>query len=153
MAIVPPRKTGMALGLRGPGPVPVKLRVNGRDAEVFVEPRRTLLSVFRAELGSTGAKRGCGEATCGACTVMLDGEAVYACMTLAIECEGRDIRTVEGLSRGGSLHPVQRAFIEEDGYQCGFCTPGQIMSAVALAALGAIIEVAGPEGPRTFSLP
>jgi aerobic-type carbon monoxide dehydrogenase small subunit (CoxS/CutS family) len=122
----------MALDFQGPGPVPIKLHVNGRGAEVFVEPRRTLLSVLREEIGLTGAKRGCGEGTCGACTVILDGEAVYACMTLAIECEGRDIRTVEGLSRGGSLHPVQRAFIEEDGYQCGFCTPGQIMSAVAL---------------------
>ena len=108
------------------------MRVNGREATVFVEPRRTLLSVLREELGLTGAKRGCGEATCGACTVILDGESVYACMTLAIECEGRDVRTIEGLSHGGQLHPIQEAFIEKDGYQCGFCTPGQVMSAVAL---------------------
>jgi aerobic-type carbon monoxide dehydrogenase small subunit (CoxS/CutS family) len=117
------------------------MRVNGRESTVFVEPRRTLLSVLREELGLTGAKRGCGEATCGACTVILDGVSVYACMTLAIECEGREVRTIEGLSRGDGLssgeglHPVQEAFIEKDGYQCGFCTPGQVMSAVALLEL------------------
>ena len=122
----------MALEFRGPGSVPLRLRVNGRVEEVLVEPRRTLLSVLREDLGLTGAKRGCGEATCGACTVILDGETVYACMTLAIDCEGREVRTIEGLARGGRLHSVQQAFIDKDGLQCGFCTPGQIMSAVAL---------------------
>jgi xanthine dehydrogenase YagT iron-sulfur-binding subunit len=112
--------------------VPVTLRVNGQDVQVLVEPRRTLLSVLREELGLTGAKRGCGRGQCGACTVILDGETAYACMTLAIACEGREIRTVEGLAQGDQLHPVQQAFIEQDGYQCGFCTPGQVMSAVAL---------------------
>jgi aerobic-type carbon monoxide dehydrogenase small subunit (CoxS/CutS family) len=101
-----------------------------------------LLSVLREELGLTGAKRGCGRGTCGACTVLLEGRpalgepagwnSAYACMTLAVDCDGRSVRTVEGLSKADRLHPVQEAFIEQDGYQCGFCTPGQVMSAVAL---------------------
>jgi xanthine dehydrogenase YagT iron-sulfur-binding subunit len=122
----------MALNFRGPDKVLLTLRVNGKPVQVHVEPRRTLLSVLREELGLTGAKRGCGRGQCGACTVILDGETVYACLTLAIDCEGREIRTVEGLMQGEQLHPVQKAFIENDGYQCGFCTPGQVMSAVAL---------------------
>jgi xanthine dehydrogenase YagT iron-sulfur-binding subunit len=122
----------MSLTFRGPREVPVTLRVNGKDVRVCVEPRRTLLSVLREELGLTGAKRGCGRGECGACTVIIDGQTAYACSTLAIDCEGLEIRTVEGLARGGQLHEVQEAFIEHDGYQCGFCTPGQVMSAVAL---------------------
>jgi xanthine dehydrogenase YagT iron-sulfur-binding subunit len=122
----------MSLVFRGPDPVPVSLRVNGLEVQVSVEPRRTLLSVLREELGLTGAKHGCGRGTCGACTAIVDGETVYSCLTLAIDCEGRDVRTVEGLAQGDVLHPVQEAFIEHDGYQCGFCTPGQILSAVAL---------------------
>ena len=122
----------MTLEFRGPGKVPVTLHVNGRAVEVQIEPRRTLLSVLREELGLTGAKEGCGEGNCGACTVILDGETVYACLKLAVECQGGEIRTIEGLARGGELHPVQQAFVEKDGYQCGFCTSGQIMSAVAL---------------------
>lgn len=122
----------MALNFRGPDQVMVTLRVNDRRVQACIEPRRTLLSVLREELGLTGAKRGCGQGECGACTVILDGETVYSCLTLAIECEGREIRTIEGLAQGERLHPVQEAFIENDGYQCGFCTPGQVMSAVAL---------------------
>lgn len=122
----------MSLEFRGPGRVPVRLRINGQTATVYVEPRRTLLSVLRDELGLTGAKEVCGEGTCGACTVLLDGEAIYACLTLAIDCEGSEVRTIEGLARGGRLHPVQQAFIEHDGFQCGYCTPGQVMAAVAL---------------------
>lgn len=122
----------MALNFRGPGRVPVMFFVNGERVQVSIEPRRTLLSVLREDLGLTGAKRGCGRGECGACTVMLDGETVYACMTLAIDCEGRAVRTVESLAQGERLHPVQQAFVEQDGYQCGFCTPGQVMSAVAL---------------------
>jgi len=122
----------MSITSQGPGPVDVTLTVNGRSVDVHVEPRRTLLSVLREELGLTGAKEGCGEGNCGACTVLLDGQAVYACMTLAVECDGGEIRTVEGLADGEELHPVQGAFLEHDGYQCGFCTPGQIMAAVAL---------------------
>ena len=122
----------MAVSFRGPDAAPLALRVNGTRVEVLVEPRRTLLSVLREELGLTGAKRGCGRGECGACTVILGGETVYACMTLAVECEGREVRTIEGLARAEQLHPVQKAFIEKDGLQCGFCTPGQVMSAVAL---------------------
>lgn len=122
----------MSIAFRGPGETSIKLRVNGRPLDVFVEPRRTLLSVLRDEFGLTGAKEGCGEGNCGACTVIMDGETVYACLTLAIDCEDRDIRTIEGLSVGPKLHPVQEAFLQEDGFQCGFCTPGQVMSAVAL---------------------
>ena len=122
----------MSLAFRGPGEVPVTLRVNGKEVQVCVEPRRTLLSVLREELGLTGAKRGCGRGQCGACTVIIDGQTAYACSTLAIDCEGCEIRTVEGLAHGDQLHVVQEAFIERDGYQCGFCTPGQVLSAVAL---------------------
>ena len=122
----------MTLDFRGPNEVPVSLHVNGRDVLVHVEPRRTLLSVLREELGLTGAKHGCGRGQCGACTVIVDGETAYACMTLAIDCEGREVRTVEALMQGEQLHPVQQAFVEHDGYQCGFCTSGQVMSAVAL---------------------
>jgi xanthine dehydrogenase YagT iron-sulfur-binding subunit len=122
----------MSLEYRGPGPVPVRLQVNGEVVTVHVEPRRSLLSVLRDELGLTGAKEVCGEGTCGACTVLVDGEAVYSCLTLAIDCEGREVRTIEGLSHGGELHAVQQAFVEHDGYQCGYCTPGQVMAAVAL---------------------
>jgi xanthine dehydrogenase YagT iron-sulfur-binding subunit len=122
----------MGLAFRGPTKVPVTLSVNGRAAKVLIEPRRTLLSVLREELGLTGSKRGCGRGECGACTVIIDGETAYACMTLAIDCEGRQIRTVDGLMQGEKLHPVQEAFVAHDAYQCGFCTPGQVMSAVAL---------------------
>ena len=127
----------MALAFRGPAKVPISLHVNGHDVQVSVEPRRTLLSVLREELGLLGAKHGCGRGTCGACTAIVDGETIYSCLTLAIDCEGREIRTVEGLAASAlhsaqGLHPVQEAFIEHDGYQCGFCTPGQVMSAVAL---------------------
>lgn len=132
----------MALVFRGPDEMDVAFRVNGHEVRVWVEPRRTLLSVLREELGLTGAKHGCGRGTCGACTVLLEGRpalgepagwyTVYACMTLAVDCAGRSVRTVEGLAAGEALHPVQEAFIEQDGYQCGFCTPGQVMSAVAL---------------------
>lgn len=122
----------MSIAFRGPGETSIRLRVNGRPLDVLVDPRRTLLSVLRDEFGLTGAKEGCGEGNCGACTVIIDGETVYACLTLAIDCEERDIRTIEGLSVGPNLHPVQEAFLQEDGFQCGFCTPGQIMSAVAL---------------------
>ena len=122
----------MSLEFRGPGPVPVQFTVNGRRVQLFVAPRRTLLSVLREELGLTGAKRGCGWGSCGACTVILDGETAYACLTLSLDCQGREVRTIEGLATGGQLHPVQQAFIEKDGYQCGFCTPGQVVSAAAL---------------------
>jgi xanthine dehydrogenase YagT iron-sulfur-binding subunit len=118
--------------IRGPGAVTVTLTVNGEPRELRVEPRTTLLDALRHDLNLTGTKRVCDRGACGACTVLLDGEAIYSCMTLAIACEGRSVETIEGLSAGGTLHPVQEAFIEEDGYQCGFCTPGQIIAAKSL---------------------
>jgi xanthine dehydrogenase YagT iron-sulfur-binding subunit len=116
----------------GPGAVDVAFEVNGDGVSVHVPPHRTLLDTLRETLGLTGAKRVCDEGTCGACTVLMDGEPVYACMTLAVACAGRAIETVEGLSTERGLHPVQEAFIEHDAYQCGFCTPGQVMSIVSL---------------------
>lgn len=116
----------------GPGPVDVAFAVNGDGVQVHVPPHRTLLDTLRETLGLTGAKRVCDEGTCGACTVLLDGVPVYACLTLAVACAGRQVETVEGLSQGAELHPVQTAFIEHDALQCGFCTPGQIMSCVGL---------------------
>lgn len=127
---VRPKKRKIAV--RGPGKTPVKLIVNGEMHEVLVEPRRTLLDALRKDLGLTGTKKACDEGTCGACTVLVDGKPIYACMALALECEGKPIETIEGLSHNGKLHPVQQAFIEEDALQCGFCTPGQIMSVKAL---------------------
>ena len=113
---------------------PVVLRVNGAEQTVFVEPRRTLLTTLRVDLGLTGTKKVCDEGQCGACTVIRDGKAIYSCLTLAVECEGSDIVTIEGMAQGENLHPLQAAFVEHDGYQCGFCTPGQIMAAAALLA-------------------
>jgi aerobic-type carbon monoxide dehydrogenase small subunit (CoxS/CutS family) len=117
---------------RGPGKTLIKLMVNGRERTAYVEPRRTLLDVLRKDLELTGTKKGCDEGTCGACTVLVDGRAIYACMALAVEYEGRSIETIENLVKEDRLHPIQQAFIEEDGLQCGFCTPGQIMSVKAL---------------------
>ncbi len=118
--------------ITGPGKIPVRLTVNGQKHEIFVEPRRTLLDALRKDLGLTGTKKACDEGTCGACTVLLDGRTIYACMALAIECEGRLIETIEGLEKNGQLDPIQQAFIEEDALQCGFCTPGQVLSVKAL---------------------
>lgn len=116
----------------GPGKTPVQLQVNDELYEISVEPRRTLLDALRKDLELTGTKKGCDEGTCGSCTVLLDGKTVYACLTLAIECERAEIETIESLSKDGKLHPIQRAFIEEDAFQCGFCTPGQVLSVKAL---------------------
>ncbi len=116
----------------GPDEIAVTLTVNGRPRSIRVEPRTTLLDALRQKLDLTGAKRVCDSGACGACTVLLDGVAVYACMTLAVRCDGRTVETIEGLADGDRLHPIQRAFIDEDGYQCGFCTPGQIMAAKSL---------------------
>jgi len=116
----------------GPAAVDVAFEVNGDGVTVHVPPHRTLLDTLRETLGLTGAKRVCNEGTCGACTVLLDGDPVYSCMTLAVACAGQAVETVEGLSSEQGLHPVQEAFIEHDAFQCGFCTPGQIMSCVGL---------------------
>lgn len=119
-------------GWRGPEKSLLKLRVNGQEHETYVEPRRTLLDVLRKDLGLTGTKKGCDEGTCGACTVLVDGRAIYACMALALDCAGKSVETIENLGKDGQLHSIQRAFIEQDALQCGFCTPGQIMAAKAL---------------------
>ena len=117
---------------RGPNAVDISLTVNGRDVSVHVPPHRSLLDTLRESLGLTGTKKVCNEGDCGACTVIVDGRPIYSCLTLAIACEGRAIETIEGISQDGKLHPVQEAFIAHDAYQCGFCTPGQIMSIVSL---------------------
>src|SRR5215510_10501759 len=114
----------------------VTLQVNEHKYELLIEPRVSLLDALREHLGLTGAKKGCDQGTCGACTVWVDGRRVLACLTLALTCEGSDVTTIEGLAPGGELHPMQRAFIEHDAFQCGYCTSGQIMSAVALVAEG-----------------
>lgn len=111
--------------------VNVELIVNGERERVNVGPSRFLSDVLRQDLGLTGLKVSCGMANCGACTVLVDGMSVYSCCTLALDCEGRAITTIEGLSQDGELHPVQRAFVEHDALQCGFCTSGQILSMTA----------------------
>ena len=111
---------------------PIALKVNEEEYEVEVYPHRTLLEVLREEIGLTGSKEGCGMGACGACTVIIDGEAVLACLTLALSVEGKEIRTVEGLAEGQELSPVQKAFVEHGAIQCGFCTPGMLMSSTAL---------------------
>ncbi|UAJ12003.1 (2Fe-2S)-binding protein [Polymorphobacter megasporae] len=113
--------------------VPITLRINGGDHRVTVDPRMTLLDTLRERLGLTGAKKGCDQGQCGACTVHLDGRASLSCLTLAVAAQGRDITTIEGLAAAdGTLHPMQAAFVDNDAFQCGYCTPGQIMSAVAI---------------------
>jgi xanthine dehydrogenase YagT iron-sulfur-binding subunit len=122
--------------VRGPAAGPVALNVNGSMYAIDLEPRVSLLDALREHLDLTGTKKGCDQGTCGACTVHVDGARVLACLTLAITCEGHEISTIEGLAADGELHPMQRAFIEHDAFQCGYCTPGQIMSAIALLAEG-----------------
>ena len=115
----------------GPGPVPVTLRINGKTHTLQLEPRVTLLDALRDHLDLTGAKKVCDRATCGACTVIIDGKAHYSCTTLAIDVQGRDIETIEGLAPGDKLHPVSQAFVDNDAQQCGFCTPGFVMASKA----------------------
>ena len=110
----------------------MEFRVNGERYEVAVEPNRTLLEVLWEDLGLTGTKMGCNQGECGACTVLLDGMAVCACLTLAVEAKGKEILTIEGLASNGQLHPIQQAFMDHFAVQCGYCTPGMIMSAKAL---------------------
>ena len=116
----------------GPGRVAVPLRVNGAERKVEIEPRATLAQALRVELGLTGTKVVCDRGSCSACTVWIEGTPVCACMTFALDVVGREVTTIEGLARGDALHPVQEAFIAHDALQCGFCTPGMVMSCAAL---------------------
>ncbi|HET9532149.1 MAG TPA: (2Fe-2S)-binding protein [Blastocatellia bacterium] len=122
---------GAQVKLFGPGKTQVTLLVNGAKKTVEVEPRVTLLEALRHELELTGAKRVCDRATCGACTVIMDGKPVYACTVLAIDAQAKQITTVEGLARGENLHPIQQAFVDNDAQQCGFCTPGFVVACKA----------------------
>ena len=122
---------GAEVKVYGPGKVPLNLSINGKSYTAQVEPRVTLLEALRNELDLTGAKRVCDRATCGACTMIVDGKPVYSCTVLAIEAQGKSISTVEGLMQGEKLHPVQQAFIDNDAQQCGFCTPGFVMASKA----------------------
>jgi xanthine dehydrogenase YagT iron-sulfur-binding subunit len=116
----------------GPGPVAITLTINGKKHQLTIEPRVTVLDAMRDRLDHTGLKRVCDRGSCGACTAIVDGRTAYTCSMLAIEAQGKEIRTVEGLTAGTVLHPVQQAFVTHDGTMCGFCTPGFVMSAVAL---------------------
>jgi xanthine dehydrogenase YagT iron-sulfur-binding subunit len=118
--------------VEGPGIVDVTLAVNGQQHALRIEPRVTLLDVLRERLHLTGTKKGCDQGTCGACTVHVDGRRVLSCLSLAIMQRGRQVTTIEGLASAQGLHPMQAAFVARDGMQCGYCTPGQVMSAVAM---------------------
>lgn len=117
-------------------PISVVLRVNGQDQSLQIEPQVTLLDALRERVGLTGSKKGCDRGQCGACTVLADGHRINSCLALAAAYEGAEITTIEGLANGDELHPVQAAFIKHDAFQCGYCTPGQIMSAVGLLKEG-----------------
>jgi xanthine dehydrogenase YagT iron-sulfur-binding subunit len=119
-----------------PAPLDVMLRVNGTEHRLTLDPRTTLLDALREHLQLTGSKKGCGLGQCGACTVLMDGKRIKSCLSLAALVKGREITTIEGLAQGDQLHPLQAAFIERDAFQCGYCTPGQIMSGVACIAEG-----------------
>jgi xanthine dehydrogenase YagT iron-sulfur-binding subunit len=114
----------------------VRLTINGEARQLDVDPRQSLLDVLRETLDLTGTKKGCNQGACGACTILLDGRRVNSCLTLAVMHDGADIVTIEGLARHGELHPLQAAFIEHEGFQCGYCTPGQILSGIGCIAEG-----------------
>ena len=123
---------GQEVAVHGPGKVPMEFSANGKPYKASLEPRVTLLDALRDSLDITGAKRVCDKGECGACTVLLDDKSVYACSILAIEAQGKKIMTVESLMEGGKFHPVQQAFVDNDGSQCGFCTPGFVVACKAL---------------------
>ncbi|MEN8241726.1 MAG: (2Fe-2S)-binding protein [Chloroflexota bacterium] len=110
----------------------INLKINGKEYDLESKPNNTLLNLLRDELGLTGSKDGCQEGECGTCTVLLDGQPVNSCLTLAAQCDGREVVTIEGIAKNGKLHPVQQAFVETGAVQCGYCTPGMILSSVAL---------------------
>jgi xanthine dehydrogenase YagT iron-sulfur-binding subunit len=118
--------------IRGPGEIPITLSINGQNSRLNVEPRVTLLDALRNRLDLTGAKKVCDRGTCGACTVLVDGNPVYACSMLAVEAEGRKITTIEGIGSPDNMTPVQKAFVKHDAQQCGFCTPGFVMACTSL---------------------
>jgi xanthine dehydrogenase YagT iron-sulfur-binding subunit len=122
--------------VRTPETLDITLQVNGRRIPLAVEPRTSLLDALREQAGLTGTKKGCDHGSCGACTVHVNGERIVSCLSLAARCQGKAITTIEGLASGDELHPVQAAFLHHDGFQCGYCTPGQIMSAAALLEEG-----------------
>ena len=117
-------------------PVDLSLKVNGEEKALSLDARTTLLDAVREHLGQTGSKKGCDHGQCGACTVLIDGRRVLSCLTLALVAQGHDVTTIEGLANGNTLHPMQQAFIDQDAFQCGYCTPGQIMSAIACVKEG-----------------
>jgi xanthine dehydrogenase YagT iron-sulfur-binding subunit len=117
-------------------PVSMTLRVNGQSHHVALDIRTTLLDALREEIGLTGSKKGCDQGQCGACTVHLGGRRILSCLTLAVSAQGAEVTTIEGLAQGDQLHPMQQAFIDQDAFQCGYCTPGQIMAAVACVKEG-----------------
>lgn len=127
-SLVPPLLNAAPQAVTGPGVVPIRLNINGRERAVNAETRVTLLDALRNHLDLTGAKKVCDRGTCGSCTVIMDGRVVYSCSVLAIEAQGHRIETVEGLSTGNQMHPVQAAFVNNDAQQCGFCTPGFVMA-------------------------
>lgn len=112
--------------------IKVNLKINGANHDLNIEPRVSLLDALREFLGLTGTKKGCNQGACGACTVLVDGTRINSCLAFAVQYEGREITTIEGLGSGDEIHPLQQAFIEHDGFQCGYCTPGQICSAIGI---------------------
>jgi len=131
----PPERTVAPVELASTD-VEVTLKINGKVRALTIDSRASLLDVLRERLGLTGSKKGCDAGQCGACTVLVGGKRVTACLTLAVMAQGKDITTIEGLATDGALHPMQQAFVDHDGLQCGYCTPGQILSAVAMLGEG-----------------
>jgi xanthine dehydrogenase YagT iron-sulfur-binding subunit len=119
-----------------PGTIPLNITVNGQHQQLDIDPRQSLLDVLRERLDLTGTKKGCNQGACGACTILVDGKRIVSCLTLATMHDGAEITTIEGLAANGELHPLQEAFIRHDGFQCGYCTPGQIISGVGCIAEG-----------------